>query len=160
MGWIKRLRHGRGFGVHSPFAFRFITEVLRETLPYYDYSQLHGRGEELFYRVACYFRPHTIAAPQRFLQIALMASPDSTPCAVEDADFVVFDNNPGPQAVISLINDHRILYFTFKHDKELMAAIDAHLTEINYGMVFDDEHDTAIIVCTPKLPHQTFTAKF
>ena len=27
-GW----RHGRGFGIHSPFAFRFITEVLRQKL--------------------------------------------------------------------------------------------------------------------------------
>ena len=34
LGWFQRLRHGRGFGVHSPWAYRFIREVLRERLPY------------------------------------------------------------------------------------------------------------------------------
>ena len=47
MGKIKRYRtawsrHHRshGFGIHSPFAFRFVREVLCERLPYYSYEHI------------------------------------------------------------------------------------------------------------------------
>lgn len=35
-----RYRHSRGFGIHSPFAFRFILHTLREHTPYYVYPEL------------------------------------------------------------------------------------------------------------------------
>lgn len=38
--WINRKRHNRGFGIQSPSAFFFITQVLREKLPYYAYDSL------------------------------------------------------------------------------------------------------------------------
>ena len=38
--WLKRFRHRCGYGVHSPFAFRFITEVIYERSAYYAYSEL------------------------------------------------------------------------------------------------------------------------
>ncbi len=37
---LNRFRHGRGFGVHSPFAFNFILKTLRERTPYYAYPAL------------------------------------------------------------------------------------------------------------------------
>ena len=36
--WLKRFRHRKGYGVHSPFAFSFITRVLYEKGEYYNYS--------------------------------------------------------------------------------------------------------------------------
>lgn len=49
MGWLRRAltswsRHhrSRGFGIHSPFAFRFVREVLRERLPYYAYRRINA----------------------------------------------------------------------------------------------------------------------
>ena len=38
--WINRKRHNRGFGIQSPSSFFFITQVLRERLPYYAYERL------------------------------------------------------------------------------------------------------------------------
>jgi len=37
---LKRLRTAKGFGVHSPFAFNFITNVLFEKYSYYAYFDI------------------------------------------------------------------------------------------------------------------------
>ena len=37
---MARFRHRRGYGVHSPFAFAFITGVVYEQSPYYAYASL------------------------------------------------------------------------------------------------------------------------
>lgn len=37
---IRRLRHRRGFGVHSPFAFSLITKVIEENFMYYSYAEI------------------------------------------------------------------------------------------------------------------------
>ena len=65
--WINRKRHNRGFGIQSPSAFFFITQVLKERLPYYAYPTLDkavggGRAwkrhlRELF-RITNYQRPN------------------------------------------------------------------------------------------------------
>lgn len=44
--WINRKRHNRGFGIQSPSAFFFITQVLRERLPYYHYPLLDAIANE------------------------------------------------------------------------------------------------------------------
>lgn len=36
--YIKRFRNKRGYGVHSPFAFHLITEIIREKYPYYKFE--------------------------------------------------------------------------------------------------------------------------
>lgn len=38
--WIARFRHRCGYGVHSPFAFSLITDVIYERRPYYAYRVL------------------------------------------------------------------------------------------------------------------------
>lgn len=66
--WYQRLRHAKGFGIHSPFAYRFITEVLNQRLPYYRYSEidlmatgrLRPRDLRLVFRLATFFRTSNI----------------------------------------------------------------------------------------------------
>ena len=38
--WMTRLSQRKGYGIHSPFAFRLLTEVVHQPLPYYAYDQL------------------------------------------------------------------------------------------------------------------------
>ena len=37
---LKRIRYRKGYGVHSPFAFRLITEIIFESYPYYGYAEI------------------------------------------------------------------------------------------------------------------------
>lgn len=78
---FRRYRHSKGFGIHSPFAFRFVLNVLRERNPYYAYSGLaelrhsvivrtrhhlrHPRiislkNAKLIFRVVNYFNPRQV----------------------------------------------------------------------------------------------------
>ncbi len=40
MNSLSRYKRSKGFGIHSPFAYRFTTRVLHERLPYYAYSEI------------------------------------------------------------------------------------------------------------------------
>lgn len=72
--WCKRFRYRRGYGVHSPFAFGLITDVVYERLPYYAYAELKARRrslprkavvlpervDKLLFRLVNRFRPQRI----------------------------------------------------------------------------------------------------
>ena len=66
MGVWQRLRHSRGFGIHSPYAFRFITEVLHQPNASYAYDSLpdevlSAHDWKLLLRLVVHFRPKVIA---------------------------------------------------------------------------------------------------
>ena len=64
--WINRKRHNGGYGIQSPSSFFFVTQVLKERLPYYAYPTLNrlvggnrrkrGHFRELF-RITNYHQP-------------------------------------------------------------------------------------------------------
>lgn len=72
--WLKRFRHRKGYGVHSPFAFNFLTSVVYEHGEYYVYRELderfgkNGRGinshemkcRKFLFRLANYVHPEII----------------------------------------------------------------------------------------------------
>ena len=76
--WLCRIRNRCGYGVHSPFAFNLITQVIYENTPYYIYSTLkkevaqkkNGEPEEwsrtstkvnqLLFRLVNYIQPSVI----------------------------------------------------------------------------------------------------
>lgn len=68
---LRRIRHRNGYGVHSPFAYHFIKDVVYERGRYYAYAPLRerrratpvaertvaGRVDRLMFRVANYCQP-------------------------------------------------------------------------------------------------------
>ena len=69
--WLLRIRKRKGYGVHSPFAFDLLTNVLYNKEKYYAYAEmdkgLHwwqkGRvrsQRHLAFRLCNYHRPHTM----------------------------------------------------------------------------------------------------
>lgn len=65
---LNRYRHNRGFGVHSPLAFKLITGVIHERARYYSYDNieaLFGRREatmaKRIFRLMLFWRPERVA---------------------------------------------------------------------------------------------------
>ncbi len=51
----------RGFGIHSPFAYRFVVDVVNSDGDmYYGYPRLCNRWQRLLYRVAVFLQPSEI----------------------------------------------------------------------------------------------------
>ena len=67
--WLRRVRYSRGFGVQSPWAYRFIRYVVNEHYPYYKYEhlaeQVYGIDKttrklcKFYFRLANYQQGHT-----------------------------------------------------------------------------------------------------
>lgn len=59
----RRLGRRRGFGIHSPFGYRFVRTVLAQPNGYYAYASLGGRQRRrlrLLYRLVLFFKPGRI----------------------------------------------------------------------------------------------------
>lgn len=100
--WVRRFRHRRGYGVHSPFAFALITGVVYERGEYYAYrplralrqgvaGELRERDDRLMLRLANAFRPRYVvvwgratALTLRYLQAGCA---DARYSHVEDGNF-------------------------------------------------------------------------
>ena len=92
---LARHHRSRGFGIHSPSAYRFVTQVLGERLPYYAYDDLRrlrktllDSGEnnlisdhdaQLLFRITSHFAPQHIllVGADSALTIAAMLMPSS-----------------------------------------------------------------------------------
>lgn len=72
--WCSRFRYRKGYGVHSPFAFNLITDVINERRPFYAYTELgrlhkrmskqrpscEKRVERLLFRLANWWQPKSV----------------------------------------------------------------------------------------------------
>lgn len=62
--WLRRITHCRGFGIQSPWAYRFVRYVVNEHYPYYAYAELkelldrtepvQRKLSRLYFRIANY----------------------------------------------------------------------------------------------------------
>lgn len=160
---FRRLRHSRGFGIHSPFAYRFVTEVLCQRLPYYGYRTVgHDRTHRLLLRLTAYFRPVTAAvyaADTRPAEATMCLADSKIKFTSADTipTFVVADAAHAPlERYLGNIvaGAHALVLHT---DGPTMAAIRA---AIPAGMTFDNGHGTLVVAGYPHLPRQDFDVKF
>ena len=168
----KRWRHGRGFGIHSPFAYDFTIRTLRERLPYYGYDDIDGalasgdthfssRQLRLIFRIAVRFNPSRVAIiggeDDHALTAALKAL--RTNIAITDdpagANFIIVNADSdlclGKEKAVLLFPDAK---------RGASATLERVWQQVNRGMRFDNGRGFSIIVADPKLPRQQFDIRF
>ncbi len=171
----KRWRRGRGFGVHSPFAYSFVTETLRQTLPYYAYDSIDAmlsggvrsdgaitaRRLKQIFRIAVRFNPSSVAFlcgrdEEVLRRVVALAVPKATMDASPgDADLVIVacgghEFRPRTEAVC---------VFADKDDSDRLVC-DNVWNGITHGMRFDNARGMTVIVAAAKLPRQRFDITF
>lgn len=163
-----RLRHSRGFGIHSPFAYDLLMNTLREPSAYYIYDIINTmptawRGDlRLLVRLISRLRPESFRAT------GTIAPTAGRVAVLTDSAIVVDSANPdmlviGDSAVITpaeAVNCFErggtVLVFDVQASPSVAQAIvDMH----NYGMTFCNGR-TLIAVGRRDLPRQHFELYF
>ena len=106
--WINRQRHNRGYGIQSPSSFFFVTQVLKERLPYYAYPALDAIAEEENYSSKHLKELFRIINHHKPTNCIAIASP-AVACAMTTArtsvaTFCITDTTPGEKANNLLVN--------------------------------------------------------
>lgn len=138
MGLFSRLRHSRGFGIHSPFAYRFLTEVLRDSGMYYGHECL-GRRERLLGRLRAFVDP---------MQLAPLAG-------VRPVEVVIL----GPASAFDAELPENTLYYADTRD-EAIEVLDARLDALGFGITFRSQSGASVIVPFRRLPRQVIETRF
>lgn len=150
-----RLRTSRGFGVHSPFAFRFISDVLRERrYAYYAYhaieaspSRLPLQRRKLIFRIVNHFYPAKICRLSGDIGLDSAASlAAGHPVAPSTRIWLMTDAEP------TTTGNNNILIFPLldksPKDRDLWNRTCRSMT---FGMTFTNG-DVGIAVIDKKLP--------
>lgn len=177
---VKRSWRSRGFGIHSPFAFRFVTCVLRERGEYYAYREMRefignsGRFKSmsLIVRLVCEFRPAVVAISgdanadilSRTVRLAdsraaIVKASDINPDDYADAApsllYVITDKTADGQTVARL-SSQADATVCLGQGMELFGRLIANQP---VGMTFKSRR-SAVIVNRRDLPRQDFEVNF
>lgn len=154
-------RHGRGFGIHSPFAYTLITEVLRQRYPYYGYADISpDRRIRLLFRLVTHFRPKSVmivSSQPRLLEGAVRRASSRTVIGAPDADFVVADAADCTPDTLGALVVTGVRMLILNALPETAALISAAMP---CGMLFDNRRGTLFAAVLPYLPRQTFEVRF
>lgn len=128
---IQRLKHNRGFGVQSPAAFHFVTQVLRNKGDYYIYPELDNvaiaTGEyspvhcRRLFRIANYIQPKNIIlykAGTGSAACALSAGKKRVPC------YIIAPENSMHSTAKRFLRDRECKYTTANPLEELKHILE------------------------------------
>lgn len=168
--WLCRIRHRRGYGVHSPFAFGFLMQVVYEPGAFYAFPELDAcltwwqrfrvrRTLHMLFRLANFVEPRQIIVPDsplvaRYLQAACPNAQVNGP----EGDLsprLVYLQTPWDEAHKPLrhmgASDVLVLDNLHRH-RAWFAALPSTVTF--------DLYDTGIAFFNPKLNEQHYIVNF
>ena len=153
---LSRWHRSRGFGVHSPFAFSFILDVLRERrYAYYAYDSIDDPWLRLWFRVVCRFQPATIHVdsprPDALKRVALMASPHSRMVKGNASMRYVADGHR-----VGRVSRGEVVMV----EQIAPDGLDRVFEAMDCGMCFTNRSGAAVIAGLEHLPHQRFDILF
>lgn len=169
--WLSRIRHRRGYGVHSPFAYDLITQVLYTPGRYYADEwldmqfpwwarKLHLRsiaGGRLLFRLANRWQGQVMVAPDALpYELAYLRAggkKDSLMAKMPDetVDFLYLRQprvgdlehlHEGSLLVVGNLRNNRDFWRRLQHDERTRVTMDLY----DYGLAFFD----------PKLQRQDY----
>lgn len=173
-GWWQRLRHGRGFGVHSPSAYRFIREVLCERLPYYSYPEVDAlaaswpggrKHARLLLRLTAHAQPHVAAVGEGAMSEAAAkivrmgcAATDVRAGIDADTDFIVLTDGQADAAFRAAARGATIV-MPDRHTAAATEVLRRVQTELRFGHCFVNGDGAAVFVGRD-VPAETFAVRF
>lgn len=166
--WLSRFRHSRGFGVHSPFAFSFITQTLRDkSSTYYLYPAIEYNGGrdkselKLLLRVLCRLHPASvdilsIAQYKIIADIVKEVDPATLINKVENPEFMIVENTNDIdcESLTRCLESGGNVFF-FNVDEKILDVSN----RMTHGMTFSNGK-VMIAVGRPDLPRQHFEINF
>lgn len=148
--WLWRFRHRKGYGIHSPFAFSLVTQVLYSPGHYYAYEWLDGlmsRWQRAFpsrrkaclrllFRLANYWQPSYIEAPEGTLtELAyLHAGCGAAKLSTRQDDSFVLHGKNGTMFVVYDMQRHLTLWSKIVADPRVHVSFDLR----DMGIAFDN----------------------
>lgn len=166
--WLYRIKHRCGYGVHSPFAFRFISDILYESLPYYAYRELDKdlswkemfrirKHLHLLLRVSNWQQPKLIYCPassndvMRYLKAGCKKATITDIIKEEKID-LCWLNKPSEE-IITYLHEHSILILgNLREHKEWFLSLPS--------VVSFDLYDVGIAFFDPKYNKQHYIINF
>ena len=179
---LTRYRKSKGFGIHSPFAFHFVLNVLREKSAYYAYADIAERRNEarrmkrllkvrkprmiseksarMMFRIANYFNPKMILQ----LGTNFGVSAYSTLRVASDSRMWLASSQAEPEIALVLLQNQADRISVSGSCGEAVDEVVARLwrallSRLTYGMTFTNGK-MGVAVIEKKLPRQTFSLWF
>lgn len=170
-GWYKRWRHGRGFGVHSPSAYRLVREVLRldPSYGFYAYADIsrasHWRPSlisipelEMIYRLLVDFRPASVAIyadeSRSILEAVVSLALPSAKIVADGGEFAIVE---GKYQADSLLGEPcpKQVYFTYSKN----PLLEQLWARAERGHLFRNP-SRALLQLDDRLPRECFEIRF
>lgn len=167
-GWYKGVRHGRGYGVHSPWAYALIMSVLREDALYYCYPQIdrlfgprRRRDARAVFRTLVHLQPRavTVIGNSRWDKLAALACPSAPG---RQGPRVVIVDDPAKvsaEILLQLTADNGAVIFTCL-DSDSGRRLWQNFVDADAGMAIDTCNRLGIVNRRADLPRQLIRARW
>lgn len=154
---IKRWWRSRGHGVHSPFAFRFIRNVLCDNGDYYAYSLIDGLHDDsawlkLLFRLVCEFEPAVVEASG-------LSANERSAISLADSRVSVVESRRGLPGCLTLVGRDGMRVTVVRDVRAGASAWSDAVGRMASGMTFSNGR-VGVAVPRPDLPRQDFDVRF